>query len=311
MRTLEARLGVMLLHRTTRHIAPTEAGQALHAQLAPAFADIASAVEHVKPFREHPAGTVRLSVPRVAAVKLLAPRFREFSGRYPDVVLDISVDNGFVDIVRQGFDAGVRLGERVQKDMVAVRISADFCDAVVATPAYLQRFGIPQTPHDLTTHRCIGWRQGSDGKPYRWEFAKDGQKLQVAVRGPLLLDDFELMQQAALDGVGLAYSELSLCQPYLQNGQLQRLLADWCTPYPGFYLYYPNRNTSAALRALSTRAGRKKKTGSMPSCTNSGLIFSMTTARGSFPDAEPSRSKHQGALSGQTHSSEPALSNNQ
>lgn len=250
MRTLENRLGVMLLHRTTRHVAPTEAGQALYAQVAPAFTDIAMAVEHVNLFREHPAGTVRLSVPRVAAVRLLAPRFREFSDRYPDVALDISVDNGFVDIVKQGFDAGVRLGERVQKDMVAVRISADFCDAVVASPDYLKRFGTPKTPHELTAHRCIGWRQSSDGSPYRWEFAKDGRKLNVAVSGPLMLDDFELMQQAALDGVGLAYSELSLCSEYLKNGKLLRVLEDWCAPYSGFYMYYPDRHTSAGLRAL-------------------------------------------------------------
>ena len=131
MRTLEKRMGVSLLHRTTRHVSPTEAGQALYAQVAPAFADIAMAVEHINPFRQHPAGTVRLSVPRMAAAHVLAPRFREFAERYPDVILDISVDNGFVDIVKEGFDAGVRLGEHIQKDMVAVRITADFCDAVV------------------------------------------------------------------------------------------------------------------------------------------------------------------------------------
>lgn len=250
MRTLEKRMGVSLLHRTTRHVSPTEAGQALYAQTAPAFADIATAVEHINPFRQHPAGTVRLSVPRMAAAHVLAPRFREFSDRYPDVLLDISVDNGFVDIVKEGFDAGIRLGERVQKDMVAVRITADFCDAVVGSPEYFQRFGIPQTPHDLTAHRCIGWRQSSAGKPYRWEFAKNGQKINVTVSGPLMLDDFELMQQAALDGVGLAYSEVSLCNQYLERGQLVRVLADWCAPYSGFFLYYPSRRTSAALRAL-------------------------------------------------------------
>lgn len=251
IRMLEERLGVRLLHRTTRTVAPTEAGQALYAQVAPAFAAITQAVEDTNRFRSRPYGTVRLSVPRSAAERILAPKFRAFAESFPDVQLEISADNAFVDIVKAGFDAGIRLGERVEQDMVAVRVSPDFRAAVVGSPDYFRRFLKPASPHDLTAHRCIGRRLISGGGLYRWQFAKSGRALDVAVSGPLALDDDNLILQAALDGVGLAYTADAFCAEYVKRGSLIRILEEWCPPYPGFFLYYPHRHTSAALRALA------------------------------------------------------------
>ena len=166
-------------------------------------------------------------------------------------MLELAADNGFVDIVKEGFDAGVRLGESVAPGMVAVRITPDMSRAVVGAPAYFAHHPSPQTPHDLRMHNCIGYRKISSGELHRWAFAKDGETLNIAVRGNLILDDAGLMLDAATDGIGLAYTADSYAAPYLANGRLQRVLADWCPPFPGFYLYYPGRRQiSAALRAL-------------------------------------------------------------
>ena len=251
MRALESRLGVRLLNRTTRSVSLTEAGQQLFATLAPALEEIDVALETVNGFRAHPMGRLRLSVPRSVAASLILPLFRRFSERYPDIVLELAADNGFVDIVKEGFDAGVRLGESVAPGMVAVRITPDMSRAVVGAPAYFARHPLPQTPNDLRAHNCIGYRKISSGELHRWAFAKDGETLNIAVRGNLILDDAGLMLDAATDGIGLAYTADSYAAPYLANGRLQRVLADWCPPFPGFYLYYPGRRQiSAALRAL-------------------------------------------------------------
>ena len=251
MRALESRLGVRLLNRTTRSVSLTEAGQQLFATLAPALEEIDAALETVNGFRAHPMGRLRLSVPRSVAASLILPLFRHFSERYPDIVLELAADNGFVDIVKEGFDAGVRLGESVAPGMVAVRITPDMSRAVVGAPAYFARHPLPQTPNDLRAHNCIGYRKISSGELHRWAFAKDGETLNIAVRGNLILDDAGLMLDAATDGIGLAYTADSYAAPYLANGRLQRVLADWCPPFPGFYLYYPGRRQiSAALRAL-------------------------------------------------------------
>ena len=251
MRALESRLGVRLLNRTTRSVSLTEAGQQLFTTLAPALEEIDAALETVNGFRAHPMGRLRLSVPRSVAASLILPLFRHFSERYPDIVLEIAADNGFVDIVKEGFDAGVRLGESVAPGMVAVRITPDMSRAVVGAPAYFAHHPSPQTPHDLRMHNCIGYRKISSGELHRWAFAKDGETLNIAVRGNLILDDAGLMLDAATDGIGLAYTADSYAAPYLANGRLQRVLADWCPPFPGFYLYYPGRRQiSAALRAL-------------------------------------------------------------
>ena len=251
MRALESRLGVRLLNRTTRSVSLTEAGQQLFTTLAPALEEIDAALETVNGFRAHPMGRLRLSVPRSVAASLILPLFRRFSERYPDIVLELAAENGFVDIVKEGFDAGVRLGESVAPGMVAVRITPDMSRAVVGAPAYFARHPPPQTPNDLRAHNCIGYRKISSGELHRWAFAKDGETLNIAVRGNLILDDAGLMLDAATDGIGLAYTADSYAAPYLANGRLQRVLADWCPPFPGFYLYYPGRRQiSAALRAL-------------------------------------------------------------
>ena len=251
MRALESRLGVRLLNRTTRSVSLTEAGQQLFATLAPALEEIDAALETVNGFRAHPMGQLRLSVPRSVAASLILPLFRRFSERYPDIVLELAADNGFVDIVKEGFDAGVRLGESVAPGMVAVRITPDMSRAVVGAPAYFARHPPPQTPNDLRAHNCIGYRKISSGELHRWAFAKDGETLNIAVRGNLILDDAGLMLDAAADGAGLAYTADRYAAPYLADGRLLRVLDDWCPPFPGFYLYYPGRRQiSAALRAL-------------------------------------------------------------
>lgn len=247
---LERRLGVPLLYRTTRAVSLTEAGQALYRQTAPSFDAIHQAVEHLNDFRRHPAGTVRLTAPRIIAEHLLSPKFKTFAEQYPDIRLEISSDNNFVDIVKAGFDAGIRSKDSIDKDMVAIRLTPDLCDAVVASPDYVRRNGKPNTPNDLAKHNCIGYRQGGGGL-YRWEFFDGGRLVNLAVDGTLVLDDLNLMIQAALDGVGIAYIPDIYCQEHLASGRLVHLLADWCLPYSGFYLYYPTRNTSAALKALT------------------------------------------------------------
>lgn len=251
LRSLEGKLGVRLMSRTTRTVALTEAGQAFLRQIGPAFASIETAVETINEFRDHPAGTIRISAPRTIVARVLTPKFRAFTDRYPDVTLEIAAQNGFVDIVGQGFDAGIRLGESLERDMIAVRITPDLRTAVVASPDYFTRFPPPETPRDLHRHRCVGWRQAASGALYRWEFARDDRALNVAVNGPLILDDPELMVAAALEGVGLAYSTEQQIGEHLASGRLVRVLEDWCPPYPGFFLYYPGRRqTPAALRAL-------------------------------------------------------------
>ena len=251
MRTLETRLGVRLLNRTTRSVSLTEAGRQLYDALEPALHDIEMAVETVNRFRERPAGQLRISMPRSAAEHLILPLFRRFSTRYPDITLEISANNGFVDIVKEGFDAGIRLGESLAPGMIAVRITPNMRRAVVGSPGYFARLPAPQTPHDLASHCCIGYRRIGSGELRRWAFAKDGEHLNIAVHGNLILDDASLMLIAAVQGAGLAYSEESHAAPLIASGRLIRVLEDWCPSFPGFYLYYSGRRQmSAALRAL-------------------------------------------------------------
>ena len=251
IRELEERLGAKLLNRTTRSVAPTEAGLNLLARLEPAFADIAGAVETVNAVRARPTGTVRLNVPRMAAQMALAPAFGGFTRLYPDVHLDVTVNDGFADVVAAGFDAGIRLGESVHRDMVAVRVTPDLCMAVVGSPGYFASRPAPRTPRDLRDHACIGYRWVGSGALCRWEFEQESQAFEVAVEGPLTLNDPDLIVGAALDGVGLAYAIESQVADHLAAGRLMRVLEKWCPPFPGFFLYYPGRrHTPAALRAL-------------------------------------------------------------
>ena len=250
IRGLEERIGVRLLARTTRSVAPTEAGEQFIARLGPALADVRGALDQVSGLRDKPAGRVRLLMPRTAAATVLAPKLGQFSRDYPDIVLDVTTDNSRLDLVASGFDAGIQLGEFIEQDMVAVRVSLDHRAAIVGSPRYFESRAKPKSPRDLPNHRCIGFRHGSSGL-YRWEFDKGRQSLVVAVNGPLVLDDAEIMIRAAIDGVGLAFTAEDHVAGHLASGALVRVLEDWCPPFAGYFLYYPSRRQQpAALSAL-------------------------------------------------------------
>jgi len=250
IRALEEQIGVRLLSRTTRSVAPTKAGEQLLARLRPALTDVQDAVDQVSGLRDRPAGRVRLLIPRLAGTTVLGPKLAQFTREYPDVVLDITADDSRMDIVAGGFDAGIHFGEYIQKDMIAVRVSKDHRAAIVGSPQYFQEHPKPKTPHDLLKHRCINFRHGSAGV-YRWEFDKGKKSLAVAVSGPLVVDDVDTMIRAAIDGVGLAFVSDERVATELARGEVIRVLDDWCQPFPGFFLYYPSRRQQpAALAAL-------------------------------------------------------------
>jgi len=250
MRGLEEEMGVRLLSRTTRSVAPTEAGEQLLTRLRPALADIQEAVGQLSGLRDKPAGRVRLLLPRFAATAVLSPKLGKFARDYPDILLDVTADDSRLDIVAGGFDAGIHFGEYIQKDMIAVRVSKDHRAAIVGAPAYFESHPKPKTPHDLLSHKCVNFRHGSAGV-YRWEFDKGKKSLSVAVNGPLIVDDVETLVRAAIDGVGLAFVSDERVSPQLASGELIRVLEDWCQPFPGFFLYYPSRRQQpAALAAL-------------------------------------------------------------
>jgi DNA-binding transcriptional LysR family regulator len=250
IRGLEETLGVRLLSRTTRSVAPTEAGEQLLVRLRPALTDVQDALDRLCGLRDRPAGRVRLLVPRLAGTTVLGPKLAKFTRDYPDVVLDITAEDSRLDIVAGGFDAGIHFGEYIQKDMIAVRVSKDHRAAIVGAPPYFKSHPKPKTPHDLLKHRCINFRHGSAGL-YRWQFDKGKKSLSVAVNGPLIVDDVETLVRAAIDGVGLAFVSDERVEPQLKSGELIRVLEDWCQPFPGFFLYYPSRRQQpAAFSAL-------------------------------------------------------------
>ncbi|BAV99661.1 LysR family transcriptional regulator [Lysobacter enzymogenes] len=251
IRTLEERLGVRLLNRTTRSVAPSEAGARLLAKLGPALADLDAAVAQVRDARDTPAGTLRINASRIAAVQYIAPLLGGFHARYPDIVVDLVTDDRLVDIVAGRFDAGVRLGEMVEQDMVTVRLGGDAEMMVVGAPEYLQRHGIPRDPRELRRHRCVNFRWPTDGSLYHWEFERGAEKLEAAVDGPLIVSEPEVALRAALDGVGLAYLfDFHVREP-LAAGRLSQVLAEWTPAFPGFFLYYPSRRQMPApLRAF-------------------------------------------------------------
>ena len=250
VRGLEEQIGVRLLARTTRSVAPTDAGEELLRSLRPALTDIRAALGKISGQRDKPAGRVRLVVSPLAAGSVLGPKLGAFARNYPDVVLDITTDESRVDLVAGGYDAGIHYGEFIEQDMVAVRVSPDPRPAIVGSPTYFESHPEPKSPRDLLNHRCINFRHGSDGV-YRWEFDKGKQSLTVAVNGPLVVDDVELMIRAAIDGIGLAFMSDDRAAPHLASGALIRVLEDWCPPFPGFFLYYPSRRQQpAALSAL-------------------------------------------------------------
>ncbi|OKP49949.1 LysR family transcriptional regulator [Serratia marcescens] len=251
LRNLETRLGVRLLNRTTRSVAPTEAGAQMLARLLPAMEEIDAAVAQAVARRQNPSGRLRLNVTRLAALHYLAPLIAPFHRQYPDIILDLSIEERLVDIVAGGFDAGVRLHEKLAKDMVAVKLGGEVRMRVVASPAYLARYGRPLTPDDLRQHRCLNYRWPTNGNLYRWEFERDGVKRDIAVEGPVIVDEPEVLVRAALDGAGIAYLFEQQIAAGLADGRLLPLLDAWTPPFPGFYLYYPaNRQTPRPLRAF-------------------------------------------------------------
>src|SRR5208283_3056292 len=250
IRGLEETLGVRLLSRTTRSVAPTEAGEQLFVRLRPALTDVQDALDQLSGLRDKPAGRVRIVVPRLAGTMVVGPKLAKFTREYPDVILEVIADDSRLDIVANGFDAGVHFGEYIQKDMIAVRVSKDHRAAIVGAPSYFKEHPKPKTPHDLLRHKCINFRHGAAGL-YRWEFEKGKKSLSVAVTGPLIVDDVENMVRAAIDGVGLAFISDERVEQQLASGELIRVLEDWCQPFPGFFLYYPSRRQQpAALSAL-------------------------------------------------------------
>ena len=252
IRLLEERVGLRLLARTTRTVAPTEAGARLLTQLRPALNDIQAALTEVGQLRAKPAGTIRLIAPPVAVAAVVSPKLADFGRSYPEVVLEITAEDNYGrDLVAGNFDAGIHLGEFLQRDMVAVRVTADQRAAIVAAPGYFGSHPKPKEPRDLTAHRCLRYRMGASGSVYRWEFEKRGKPVTVSVSGPLIFNDVDLMLRATLDGVGLAFVLEDQVIDHLASGRLVRVLEDWCPPFDGFFLYYPSRrHQSPALQAL-------------------------------------------------------------
>jgi DNA-binding transcriptional LysR family regulator len=251
IKNLEERIGIRLLNRTTRSVAPSQAGERFLANLRPALADLDAAVEDVGQLRGSPSGLLRINATRIAAVHYLAPQIGAFLEAYPDITLDIVAEDRLVDIVAEQFDAGVRLGEMVEKDMIAVKLSGDIEMMAVGAPAYFERFGTPASPRDLRQHRCINFRWPTDLSLYRWEFERGNDKLEAAVTGPLIVNDPDIALPAVLAGAGLAYLFDHQVRPLVETGQLIRVLKQWSPPFPGFYLYYPGRRQlSPLLRAF-------------------------------------------------------------
>lgn len=250
VRRLEARLGLRLLNRTTRSVAPTEAGQKLLDTLAPALASIDEKLSALNQLRERPAGTVRISASLHAGRTILWPAFAALLPDYPELKIEISIDSGLTDIVVERFDAGVRLGESIDKDMIAVRISPDLRMLVVGAPSYFQSRSVPKTPHDLTQHPCINIRMPSAGGLYVWEFARNGRALNVRVDGPLVFNDMSMVLTAASEGFGLACVMEDQAAELIAQGKLVQVLDDWSPYFPGYHLYYPSRRQVSSAFAL-------------------------------------------------------------
>ncbi len=256
MRGLEARLGLRLLTRTTRSVSPTEAGERLLQTVGHRFEEIEAELESLSELREKPAGTIRISAGEHAVNSVLSPALAKFLPRYPDIKVEITVDHSLIDIVAQHYDAGVRSGEQVAKDMIAVRIGPDMRMAVVGAPSYFAKRSPPKKPQDLSEHNCINLRLPTYGGLYAWEFEKGDRELKVRVEGQLVLNGTTQMLNAALAGLGLAYVPQDLAQPHLDEGLLTRVLEDWCPPYSGYHLYYPSRRQSSPAFALLVDALR-------------------------------------------------------
>ena len=256
MRQLEERLGVRLLARTTRSVAPTQAGEHLLQVIAPRFDEINSELALLSKFRDRPAGKLRITAGEHAAIAVLQPVLAQLLPDHPDLSIEIIVDYGLTDIVAEGFDAGVRLGEQVAKDMIAMRIGPDMRMAVVGSPAYFSRHPKPVIPADLVAHNCITLRMPTHGGLFMWEFEKNGQALNVRIEGQLVFNTIAMRLESARQGLGLAYMPENVVQADVEQGRLIRVLEDWCEPYSGYHLYYPSRRQSSPAFTLLREALR-------------------------------------------------------
>jgi DNA-binding transcriptional LysR family regulator len=258
IRELEARLGVRLLTRTTRSVAPTAAGERLLQKVGPRFEEIEAELEALSELREKPAGTIRITAGDHAIHSVLWPKLAKLLPKYPDVKVEITIDYGLADIVAQRYDAGVRWGEQVAKDMIAVRIGPDVRFAVVGAKSYFTKRAVPRTPQDLIDHNCVNLRLPTYGGTYAWEFAKDGRELKVRVEGQLVFNGIFQVLDAAVAGLGLAFVPEDIAQPYLARGRLKRALEEWCPAWSGYHLYYPHRRQPSPAFALLVDALRHR-----------------------------------------------------
>jgi DNA-binding transcriptional LysR family regulator len=250
IRALEERLGLRLLTRTTRSVAPTEAGERLLQTVAPRFEEIEAELAALSELRDKPAGTVRITAGEHPAISILQPALKRFLPDHPDINVEIIVDYGLTDIVAEGYDAGVRMGEQVAKDMIAVRIGPQMRMAVVGAPAYFGRHPAPQTPQDLTAHKCINIRLPTYGGLFPWGLEKDGREVKVRGEGQLVFNNIGMRLQSTLDGLGVAYLPEDQVLPHIAEGRLVRVLEDWCPYFPGYHLYYPSRRHSSPALSL-------------------------------------------------------------
>ncbi|CAN7170631.1 LysR family transcriptional regulator [Pararhizobium sp. LjRoot238] len=256
VRGLEERLGIRLLTRTTRRVSPTTAGERLLQTAGPRFEEIQAELSALTEMRDKPAGRIRITAGEHAAISVLAPALDKFLPDNPDIIVEITVDYGLTDIVAERYDAGVRLGEQVAKDMIAVRIGPEMRMAVVGSPTYFHSHPWPEAPQDLTAHNCIQIRMPTYGNIFPWEFEKDGRELKVRVEGQLVFNNMAMRRDAALRGLGLAYMPEDQVHDLIRDGKLVRVLEDWCEPFPGYHLYYPNRRHASPAFALLLEALR-------------------------------------------------------
>lgn len=259
IRRLETRLGCRLLQRNSRSVSATEAGQALLATLGPALGSIEDALEALDLGRDSVSGTLRITTTRQAYDWVVRPILPAFTAAHPDATVEVLIEYGFRDIVADGFDAGIRLGEKLEQDMVALKVGPDLRMAVVASPAYLARYGTPGHPGDLIRHRCINYRMVAAGTVYAWEFEQCGKAFEVRVPGPVIFNDPALMLECALDGLGVAYLAESETDPFIQDGRLTQMLPGWTQPFPGFHIYYSSRQQMRPILAAFLKAARVRQ----------------------------------------------------
>lgn len=258
IKQLESRLGLRLLTRTTRNVSPTDAGERLLNAFVPRLRELAGELDDLMSTRDRPAGSVRITLSDHALESVVWPKVRPLLLDYPDIKLELNIDNGFRNIVEERFDAGVRLGESLDKDMIAVRIGPDWRLVAVAAPSYFEKYPIPEVPQDLVGHICINTRQSRSGGLYAWEFEKDGRELRVRVDGQITLNSSMAQVEAAMAGYGIAYVPENLAELAIADGHLVQILDDWCPMFTGYYLYYPSRRQNSAAFSLIMNALRFK-----------------------------------------------------